>query len=77
MPLRHTVNLVVEEHQVDVDVPSDGVDEMVSADGQSVTVTAHLPDAEFRIGHLHTCGDGRGAAVDAVEPVGVHIVRKP
>ena len=77
LPLGHTVNLVVEEHQIDVDVPADGVDEMVTADSQRVTVAAHLPDAEIRIGDLHSGRDRGGAAVDAVEPVGVHIVRKP
>ena len=45
LALRHSVYLVVEEHYVDVDIPPDGVDEMVAADGEGVSVAACLPYA--------------------------------
>ena len=76
LALRQTVDLIVEEHDIDVDVATDGVDEMVSADGEGVAVAAGLPHGQGRIGHLDTCGDGRCTAVDAVEPVGVHVIWK-
>ena len=77
LPLRQTVDLVVEEDDVDVDVAPDGVDEMVAADGEGIAVAAGLPDRQPGIRHLDAGGDRRGAAVDAVEPVGIHIIRKP
>ena len=76
LPLGQAVDLVVEEDDVDVDVAPDGVDEMVAADGEGIAVAAGLPDRQPGIRHLDAGGDRRGAAVDAVEPVGVHIIRK-
>ena len=48
------VDLVVEKHDVDIDVTTDRVDEVVTTDGQSITVTGCLPNGQVRVGHLHT-----------------------
>ena len=50
------------------------MDEVVTTDGKSVTVSAHLPYGEFRIGYLTTGGDGCGAPVDGVHTIRIHIV---
>ena len=76
LPFGHTVDLVVEEHYIDIHISSDGVDEVVSAYGQCVTVTARLPYAELRIRHLDTGSDGCSTAVNTVETVCIHIIRK-
>ena len=76
LTLGQTVDLVVEEDDVDVDVAADGVDKVVTADCEGVTVTGCLPDAEGRVGHLHTGGNRCCTAVDGVETEGIHIVRE-
>ena len=52
------------------------MDKVIAADCKRITVAARLPNAELRIGHLETGGDGSGAAVNAVETEGIHIVRE-
>ena len=68
------VDLVVEEHDVDVDVSAYGVDEVVAADGEAVAVARDLPYGHLRIGHFVACGYCGGASVDCVEAVCVHVV---
>ncbi len=40
------------------------------------TIAGDHPDVELGIGTLGSGGDGQCSAVDAVQPVGVHVVRK-
>ena len=74
LPFGQSVDLVVEEDAVEIDVAPDGVDEVVAADGQRVAVAGADPDAQVGIGDLDARGHGIGAAVDRVEPEGLHIV---
>ena len=74
LSLGQSVDLVVEEDDVQVDVAADGVDEVVAADGQRVAVTGRHPDREARVGHLDARCHGVGAAVDRVEAEGLHVV---
>ena len=69
-----TVNLVIEQHHVQVDVTADGVDEMVAADGERVAVARHHKDAQVGVGRLETRSDGVGTAVYAVETVCAHVI---
>jgi hypothetical protein len=50
------------------------MDEMVAADGETVTVARDLPYGHLGISHLEACGDGCRTSVDGVEAIGVHIV---
>ena len=74
MSFRQTVDTVVQQNHVQVDVAAVGMDEVVAADGESVAVAAHLPYGEFRIGNLATGGNGSGTSVNGVHAVGIHIV---
>ena len=76
LSFRQTVDAVVQQDHVDVHVAADGMDEVVAADGQAVAVARNLPYGDVRVGHLEAGGDGRGAPVDGLHGVGVHIVRK-
>ena len=76
LALGHTIDTVIEEHQVDVDVTAAGVDEVVTTDGGAVTVASDHPHTQFRVGQLHASGASGGTTVDAVEAVGVHIIRE-
>ena len=74
LALRQSVDLVVEEDDVQVHVAADGVDEVVAADGQRVAVTGRHPDVQARVGDLHARSHGIGTAVDGVEAEGLHVV---
>ena len=76
LALGEAIDAVVEQDDLQADVLADRVDEMVAADAETVAVAGHDPDVEVGIGQLDAGGDGRGAAVDAVETVGVHVVGK-
>ncbi len=50
------------------------MDEVVAADGESVSVARHLPDGQLRVGHLAACGNGGRTTVNGVHAVGIHVV---
>lgn len=77
LALGQTVDPVVEQQDLEVDVAPQRVDQVVAADGQRVTVTRDDPHRQVAAGAGQARGDGRGAAVDGVHPVGVHVVREP
>ena len=77
LPLRQPVDAVVEQHDFQVDIPPDGMHQMVAADRQAVAVAGDHPDHQIGPADLQAGGDGRGAAVDRVHAVGVHVIRKP
>ena len=74
LSLGESIDAVVEQDHVEVDVASVGVDEVVTSDGESVAVAAHLPYRKFRVSHLASRGDGSSTSVDGVHAVSGHIV---
>ena len=77
LTLGEPVDAVVEHEDRQVDVATQRVDEVVAADRQPVAVTGDDPHVEVGPGHGDTGGDGRRTTVDAVDAVGVHVVREP
>ena len=49
---------------------------MVATNGKSITVATGLPDGQVGIRNLYSGSDSRGPAVNAVESVCIHIIRK-
>ena len=49
--------------------------DMPAADGESVAVAAGHQHQQFRVGQLDPLGDGQGAAMHGVEPVGFGVTR--
>jgi hypothetical protein len=76
LALGQAVDAVVEEQDLDGDVAAQRVDEVVGADRQRVAVAADDPHREVIARGGQAGGDGRGAAVDGVHPVGVHVIRE-
>src|SRR5207245_5856468 len=76
LSLGEAVDAVVEEEDLQIDVAPQGVDEMVAADGEPVPVAGYHEHRQLGPRHLEARRDGRSAAVDAVYPVGVHVVGK-
>ena len=76
LSLGKSVDTVVEQNHIEVDVASVGMYEVIASDGQSVTVSAHLPYCEFRIGHLTSGGNGGCTSVDGVHSVCGHVMRQ-
>src|SRR3990172_4373808 len=74
LPFRQAVDPVVEEENLNIDVPAQGMDQVVSADAQPVPVSGDHPDVQLRPADLEAGGNGRGTAVNRVKPIGVHVV---
>ena len=77
LPLGEAVDLIVEEDDVYVYVAAYCVDEVVSAYGERIAVSASLPYGEGRVGYLDSGADCRCPSVNAVETVGIHIIWQP
>ena len=77
LPLGQAVDPVVEQQDLEVDVASQRVDQVVAPDRQRVTVTGHDPHRQVAARGGQAGGDGRRAAVDRVHAVGVEVVREP
>src|SRR5439155_16017464 len=71
------VNLVVEEHDLQIHVAADGVNQVIAADRQSVAVAGDDPDVQIGAGEPNAGGKRRRPAVNAVETIGVHVVGEP
>ena len=52
------------------------MDEMVTANGQTVAVTGNLPHGDIRIGHLEAGGNGGGTSVNRLHGIRIHIIRQ-
>ena len=77
LALGQPVDPVVEQQDLDVDVPPERVDQMVAADRERVAVTGDHPYRQVGTGAGQAGGDRRRPAVDRVHPVAVHVVRQP
>src|SRR5207245_845159 len=77
LPFGQTVNLVVEENDFHVDVATDRVQEVISADRQSIAVTGDDPDLQLGTAELHAGGDRGSSAVNAMQAIRVQVVREP
>ena len=76
LSLGEAVDLVVHQHDIQVYVAADGVDEVVATDGEAVAVAGNKPYADVGAGRLDAGSDGGATAVNGVEAVRVHVVRQ-
>jgi hypothetical protein len=77
LALRQAVDLIVEQQHLQIDVAAHHVDEVIAADRQAVAVARHEPNGKLRPHSLDAGRDRRRAPVDAVDAVGLHVIRKP
>src|SRR5689334_7507905 len=76
LPLGQTVDLVVEEQDLAVEVAAEHVHRVVAADRQRVAVAGDDPHVELGVCELHASRDCGRAAVDGVKAVARHVIRK-
>ena len=74
LALGQSVDLVVEEHDFQIDVSPDRVDQVVSADREPVSISCDHPHAQIGVRDLEACRDRRRSTVEGVKPVGIHVV---
>ena len=74
LAFRKAVYLIVEKQYLAVEVAAEHVHRMVAADRQRIAVAGDDPHVELGIGELDAGREGRCAAVDGVEAVGLHVV---
>ena len=76
LALGQAVDLVVEQQDLAIEVAAQDVHRVVAADRQRVAVAGDDPHVQFGIGELDPGRERRRAAVDGVEAVGRHVIRK-
>ena len=74
LPLRETIDAVVQQNHIQVDIASHGMDEVVTTDGKSVTIARYLPNGKVRIGYLCTRRDGCGTTMNGLHGVGISVI---
>ena len=77
LALGQAVDLVVEQEDLQVHVPAEGVDQMVAADRQTVAVTGDDPHRQVGSSRRDARRERRRAPVDAVHAVRIHVVGEP
>ncbi len=76
LPLGKSVDSVVEEQDIDVNIAPYGVYKMVASYRESISIPADLPHCKRGVGDLDAGAYGGSASVDGMESIGVHIIRK-
>ena len=76
LALGQAVDLIVEQQDLAVEVAAQHVHRVIAADRQRVAVAGDDPHVELGIGELDAGRERRRAAVDRVEAVGRHVIRK-
>ena len=76
LPLCETVDLVIEQQDIQVKITAQNVQQMIAADREAVAVAGDDPHLQVRIGHLQTGSDGRRPAMDRVHPISFHVIGK-
>src|SRR3546814_4688710 len=76
LPLGQAVDLVVEQHDLAIEIAADQVHRMIAADRQPIAVAGHDPHVEIGVRELQSRRKGRRAAMDRVEAVCFHIIGK-
>ena len=75
LSLRQTIDLIVEKNDIQVDITTDSVDKMITADSQAVAITRNQPYAQVRASRLYAGSDSRSTTIDRMETIGIHIIR--
>src|SRR5579875_768542 len=76
LPFGQAVDSVVEQQDFQVNISSEGMDEMVATDGQAIAVASHYPYVQLGSGYLQT-GSNRGSTtMSCVKIVRVYVVRE-
>ena len=74
LTLSQTVDLVVEQNNIEVYVTTDSVNEVVTTDCERVAVTGSYPNAQVGVSGLNTGCDSVSTTVNGVHTVATHVV---
>ena len=76
LALRQTVNPIVEEHDFELNIPAQCVDEMIATNAQPVAVTRDQPDMQVGSGDLESGCNRRCPTMNGMKAIGIHVVRE-
>src|SRR4029077_17101100 len=76
LPLRKSIDLIVEQQYLNPDIPAKHVNRVIAADGECVSVPGCHPDFQLRANRLQTRSYRWRPAVNGVETIGVHVIRE-
>lgn len=71
-----SVDAVVEHHDVEIDVASNAMHQVIASDAQRIAVTRDYKNREVRPRDFESRSKGWRSTVDRVHAVGVHVVRE-
>lgn len=74
MSFGKSVDLVIDEHHIDVHIAPDHVDKVIVTNRHTIAVAGYEPHTEIRVCHLYTCGNRSTSSVDSVHAIGIHII---
>lgn len=74
MTFGQTIDTVVEQAYIEIDIAANLVDEMVTTDSEAVAIARHLPNIELRMASFDARSNSTTTTVDSVETVGVEVV---
>ncbi len=76
MAFGQAVDPVVEQHDVDVEITTQHMDEVIAADRQRVAVAGDHPYHQVRSRRLKSGREGWCTTMDAMHAIGVHVIRE-
>ena len=76
LPLGKTINTVIEEQDIDVDITSKCMQEMVATNRQGVAVTGGDPDLQIGPGAFEAGSQRGGTSVNRVNSISIHVIRE-
>ena len=74
LPLCQTVNFVIEQEHLAVEIPAQQVSRMIAANRQAVAIAGDDPHIEIGIGEFDARGHRRRSAVNRMVPIGFDII---
>ena len=75
MTFGQTVDAVVEQTDIEIDIASNLVDKVVATNSEAVAIARHLPYIEFGMTGLDTRSNSTSTTVDSVETIRIEVVR--
>ncbi len=76
LTLGQPVDLIVEQDDREIDVPAEGVEEVVASNREGVAVAGDHPYVQVRSAHRDSSRQRRRPPVYGMDPVSVHVVRE-
>ena len=76
LPFGESVNLIVEQQNLHIEITAQQVNEVVTTNAHSVAITGYNPHAQLGANCLEAACHGGCTTVNRVHPIRIHIIRE-